>query len=119
MAHILVHITTGIIPEKAPICVPIGIEIHFGSLTQKLIPKYVLRRRVGIDRPRPLRLPMRRVAEHVRFDHRHAPSLSRFDESQRVFHKPGGTGLMADLNSSLAASLLKSGAHTFGVVGIE
>ncbi len=117
VAHVLVHVAAGVVPEEAPVDVAVGVEVG-GPRPRRGsdLPDDVLRRHVGVHRPRPLRLAVRRVAVHVGVD---GGDLAHIRSGLRKFTAsatwPDEQPLVADLHGALAG-LLEGGAHALGVV---
>src|ERR1017187_515980 len=119
VAHVLVHVAAGVVPEEAPVDVAVGVEIHRSGVAQEALPEDVFGRHIGIDRPRPLRFAVRRIAVHVAVDRGDLAHQFRLVEIDGVPHGAGRGPLMADLHGMLAGVLLESRAHAFGVVHRE
>src|ERR1022692_1098374 len=118
MAHILVDVAARIIPEEAPVDVAVGVEIARRRLAQERLPDDVFRSHIGKDRPRPLRLAVRRVAVHVRVDGRDFADIAGLQKVDRVAHLTGRTSLVADLHGAPAGALV-SRAHALGMLHAE
>src|SRR5262245_26207923 len=110
MAHVLVDVAARVIPEKPPVDVPVRIELALRRLAQKRLPNDVLAGHVRIDWPRPLRLPMRRVAVHMRVNAGDLSDKTRGEETGSVGDLPGGARLMPNLHG-LLGGLLIGGPH--------
>src|SRR5664280_992144 len=116
VAHVLVHVAAGVVPEEAPVDVAVGVEIHRSGVAQEALPEDVFGRHIGIDGPRPLRFAVRRIAVHVAVDGGDLAHQFRLVEIDGVPNGAGGGPLMADLHGMPAGVLLESRAHAFGVV---
>jgi hypothetical protein len=118
VAHILVDVAAGIIPEVAPVDVTIGVELPLGGLAEERIPKDVFRIHIRIDGPGPLRFSMRRVAIHVHVDGGDLAHVAGREETLRIGHLAGGNALVTDLDGELGRFQI-GGAHAFGMVHRE
>ena len=118
MAHVLVNVAARVIPEEAPVGIAVGVELALRGLAEERFPDDVLAGHVGINRARPLRLAVRRVAVHVRVNGGDLADIAGGEKVGGVGHLTGRTGLMADLHGALAGFLV-GGAHALGVVDGE
>ena len=115
MAHVLVHVAAGVIPEVAPVDVPVGVEIVRRRLSQERFPDDVFRRHVRIDGPGPLRLAMGRVAVHVGVDGGNFAHQLGLQKTGGVGNLAAGEPLVPDLDGALAGPLPRR-AHLLGVL---
>src|SRR5207249_5390914 len=96
VAHVLVEVTTGIIPEKSPVNVAVGIELVRRGVSLKRFPDNVLGGHVGEDGPRPLWLVVRRVAVHVRMNRSDLSDVAGGHELEGIGGLAHRASLMAD-----------------------
>src|ERR1035437_2836783 len=119
VAHVLVDVAAGVVPEEAPVDVAVGVEIDRFGVAEEALPDDVFGRHVGIDGARPLGFAVRCIAVHVGVDGGDLAHEFRRIELDGVGNGAGGGPLMADLDGMLAGVLQESGAHAFGVVDGE
>src|ERR1019366_9319597 len=119
VAHALVDVAAGVVPEEAPVDVAVGVEIDRFGVTEETLPEYILGRHIGVDGPRPLGLAVGGIAVHLAVDGGDLAHQLGPIEADGVDHGAGGGPLMADLDGTLAGIVLESGAHAFGVVDGE
>src|ERR1017187_4515444 len=119
VAHVLVDVAAGGVPEEAPVDVAVGVEIDRLDVTEEALPEDVLRRHIGVDGPRPLGLAVGGVAVHLAVDGGNLAHQLGPIEADGVGHGAGGGPLMADLDGMLAGIVMEGGAHAFGVVDGE
>ena len=118
VAQILVNVAAGIILEKAPIDEAVRIEVAAWRVAQKRVPGDVLGRHVRIDRPRPLRFAMRRIAVPVHADGCDFAHMAGCKKVDRVAQLAGRAGLMTDLDNRFRR-LAVSRAHAPGILQRE
>src|ERR1039458_3120770 len=119
VAHVLVDVATGVVPEEAPVDVAVGVEIVRSRVTGEALPEDVFGRHIGVDGPRPLGLAVWGIAVHLAVDGGDLAHQLGPIEADGVGHGAGGGPLMADLDGMLAGIVMESGAHAFGVVDGE
>ena len=115
MAHVLEDVAAGIIPEEAPVEIAIGVEWPLRRFAEKRLPHDILRRHIGTDGPRPLRLAVRRVAVHARLNHGDLAHELGLEEVHGVGKLAERGPLMSDLHGPPRRPLV-GGAHALGVI---
>src|ERR1035437_6613870 len=116
VAHVLVNVAAGVVPEETPVDVAIGVELDRFGVAKEALPEDVFRRHVGIDGARPLGFAVRGIAVHVAVDGGDLAHKFGRIEFDGVGNGAGGGPLVADLDDMLAGVPLESGAHAFGMV---
>src|ERR1035438_2555550 len=119
MAHVLVDVAAGVVPEEAPVDVAVGVEIDRFGVAEEALPEDIFGRHIGVDGPRPLGLAVWGIAVHLAVDGGDLAHQLGPIEADGVGHGAGGGPLMADLDGMLAGIVMESGAHAFGVVDGE
>src|ERR1017187_10299374 len=119
MAHVLVDVAAGVVPEQAPVDVAVGVEIHRSGVAKEAFPDDVFGRHVGVDGARPVGFAVRSVAVHVAVDGGDFAHQFRRIEFDGVPNRTAGGPLLAQAQGQPAVVVLKSGAHAFGVVHRE
>ena len=115
LAEILGDVAAGVIPEIAPVEVAAGVEGARRGVAQKALPVDVLLGHVGIERTRPLRLSVGRVAVHARLDDRDLAHPFGLQELRGVGQVAARNRLVADLHRA-AWRALHGGTHALGLL---
>src|SRR6185312_9745570 len=94
VAHVLVNVAAGVVPEEAPVDEAVGIEVARRRSAEEAIPRDVRGRHVRIDGAGPLRFARGRVAMHAGVDRGDLPDRAALQIVEGVCDVARGTGLM-------------------------